>query len=183
MLLFPSLLYFLILNLFQFSVCYSASLPFLILQSGHQLAAISIQLLLVKFVAPFQLKTNRIGRKNRLNPPSSHFAVGKVWLAARIPSILFIPALKHLSLITEEPSCRRDQELEFSAGQIKLKVLSLTSDTQPLQSAHLKTWMLKSLQQSAGRHIHSFQHKHHNQNFIDMAALTKSFNSTMPIVT
>lgn len=74
--------------------------------------------------------TNRIGGNKRLNLPSPHCAVGgKVWPAALVPSIPFIPALKHLSLITGAPHRRRDQELGFSGSQIKLKVLSLTSNT------------------------------------------------------
>lgn len=77
------------------------------------------------------------GVGGRLNPPlhqPPHFAVGKVWPATAIPSTLFILALKHLSLITRAPSCTRDKEMEFSARQIKLKVLSLTFSTWPLQA-------------------------------------------------
>lgn len=52
---------------------------FLILQSRHQLAAISIQLLLVRFVAspPPPAWTNRTEGNNGLNPPSTHLAAGE----------------------------------------------------------------------------------------------------------
>lgn len=133
---------------------YSASLLYVSLQSGHQLAAVSIQLLRVEFVAPTPAWTNIIWGNNRLNPPSPHLAVGNVWPAPTNPSNRLHPWLKLLSLITKVPRCRRDQEVEFSACKIKLKVLSLTSNTQPLQSAHLKPQRLKPHHHGTGLHYH-----------------------------
>lgn len=82
------------------------------------------------------LDKQNLGGNNRLNPLLRTALRGRSDLQRRSLYSLH-PCAQTLELNNRAPGCRRDQELEFSGGQIKLKVLSLTSNVQPLQSAHL----------------------------------------------
>lgn len=138
-----------------FPVCwYSASLLYVRSRVDISWLLFQFNYSVSSLLHPLQLGPTESGGNNRLNPPSPRLAVGNVWPAPTNPSNRLHPRLKLLSLITEVPRCGKDQEVEFSACKIKLKVLSLTSNTHPLQSAHLKPQRLKPHHHGTGLHYH-----------------------------